>query len=481
MDNETNNNNNSDNNFLSRGCCHAPQIYQDNSKIANHRCCKLDVYDWLKDLEIPEGQKPFDCVEIRFKNSRKDFFRVPPEMKFIPGDIVAVEASPGHDIGIITLTGEIVKLQMRNKGVDPESENVKKVYRRARLSDIEKWLNAVDVEEQVKLRTRSIARSLGLEMKINDVEYQGDETKAVFYYTADERVDFRELIKLLADEFKVRVEMRQIGARQEAARVGGIGSCGRELCCATWLTDFTSVTTNTARTQQLSLNPQKLAGQCGKLKCCLNYENDIYLDALKDFPDSNIVLKTQKGEAIHQKSDVFKRLMWYTYKNDQSNMMALNVDRVNEIIEANKKNQLPQQLEDIAITKEIKTDMGNGGLTEEDISRFDKMDEAEESKRRKKKSRRKGTRQQPDDNKGQQSGRPQGQKQETRQRSNDRGNRGERPQRQNDGKQRNRPEGGRQRNNPENRKQRNNPNNRQNRRGGRDDSGGNRNRPDPKE
>lgn len=479
MDNDIINNDITENNFLSRGCCHAPQIYQDNSKIATHRCCKLDVYDWLKDLEIPEGQKPFDCVEIRFKNSRKDFFRVPPEMKFNTGDIVAVEASPGHDIGIVTLTGEIVRLQMRNKGVDPESENVKKVYRRARLSDIEKWLNAVDIEERVKLKTRTIARSLGLEMKINDVEFQGDETKAIFYYTADERVDFRELIKILADEFKVRVEMRQIGARQEAARVGGIGSCGRELCCATWLTDFTSVTTNTARTQQLSLNPQKLAGQCGKLKCCLNYENDIYLDALKDFPDSNIVLKTVKGEAVHQKSDVFKRLMWYAYKDDHSNMMALNVDRVNEIIEANKNNNLPQQLEDIAITKEIKTDMGNGGLTEEDISRFDKVDEAEESKRKKKRSRRKGPGQQPRDNKGQSGGSMQGQKQDNRQRSNDGDKRRERPQRQSDGRQKNKPGDGQKRNNPENRKPRNNPNRRQNRRGGNGD--GNRDRQKPTE
>lgn len=185
MDNETKHNQTNEHSFLSRGCCHAPQIYQDNSKIANHRCCKLDVYDWLKDLEIPEGQEPFDCVEVRFKNSRKEFFRVPPDMKFNTGDIVAVEASPGHDIGIITLTDEIVRLQMRNKGVDPDSDTIKKVYRRARLSDIEKWLNAVDMEERIKLKTRVISRNLGLEMKINDVEYQGDETKAVFYYTAD--------------------------------------------------------------------------------------------------------------------------------------------------------------------------------------------------------------------------------------------------------------------------------------------------------
>jgi len=454
MDNELKHNQPTDHNFLSRGCCHAPQIYQDNSRIANHRCCKLDVYDWLKDLEIPDGQEPFDCVEVRFKNSRKEFFRVPPEMKINEGDIVAVESSPGHDIGIVTLTDEIVKLQMRNKGVEPGSETLKKVYRRARLSDIEKWLNAVDMEERAKLKTRSFARDLGLEMKINDVEYQGDETKAIFYYTADERVDFRELIRVLADEFKVRIEMRQIGARQEAARLGGIGSCGRELCCGTWLTDFTSVTTSTARTQQLSLNPQKLAGQCGKLKCCLNYENDVYLDALKDFPDSNIVLKTEKGEAVHQKSDVFKRIMWFAYQNDQSNMMALTVDRVKEIIADNRKNKLPPQLEDIAITSEIKTDFGNGGLTEEDISRFDKIDETEERKRKRRKGRRKPGRQQA---RGQQSqGRKdnrQGGQQDNRRRS--------KPQGKDDGRNDNRKDN---RNRPRHNK-RNNPgrkNNRQN-------------------
>lgn len=376
------------NHFLSRGCCHAPQIYHDNSNIADHRCCKLDAYDWLSDLELPEDQPAFDCVEVRFKNSRKDFFRLQNGIQVDEGDIVAVEASPGHDIGIVTLTGEVVRLQMRKKGVDPESEQIKKIYRRARLSDIEKWLNAVDLEDRAQLKTRKIASDLGLVMKINDVEYQGDETKAIFYYTADERVDFRELIKVLADEFKVRIEMRQIGARQEAARLGGIGSCGRELCCGTWLTDFTSVTTNTARTQQLSLNPQKLAGQCGKLKCCLNYENDIYLDALKEFPDQRIVLKTEKGEAVHQKSDIFKKVMWYSYMEDQSNLMALTIDNVQKIIRQNEKGELPKSLEEIAITREQKTDYETA-LEEEDISRFDNMEEKPVKKRRGKK-RRKG-------------------------------------------------------------------------------------------
>lgn len=399
------------NHFLSRGCSHAPQIYQDNTKIATHRCCKLNAHDWLKDLEIPKGQEAFDCIEVRFKNSRKEFFRLTPDLKFVQGDIVAVEASPGHDIGIVSLSGEIVRLQMKKKNVDPEHDPIKKVYRRARLSDIEKWLNAVDLEDRSQIKTRKIAYDLGLAMKINDVEYQGDETKAVFYYTAEERVDFRELIKMLADEFKVRIEMRQIGARQEAARLGGIGSCGRELCCSTWLTDFTSVTTNTARTQQLSPNPQKLAGQCGKLKCCLNYENDVYLDALKDFPNTNIILKTEKGDASHQKSDVFKRIMWYAYVNDYSNMLALSVDRVLEIVEQNKRGVLPKQLEDHALTMEIKTEVNNGGLTEEDINRFDKMkDPTSEERNRRKSKKKSGNRRPPNmpDKSGQ---KPQGQQQ----------------------------------------------------------------------
>ncbi len=381
-------NNKKDNNFLTRGCCHAPQIYQDNSQIAKHRCCKLDTYDWLKDVELPPGMPPFEYAEVRFKNSRKEFFKLPSDADLHPGDIVAVEASPGHDIGIISLMGETVRLQMRKKNFNTKRNQVKSVYRRARLTDIEKWLNAVDLEDRAQLKTRQIVRSIGLNMKINDVEYQGDETKAVFYYTAEERVDFRELIKLLAEEFRVRIEMRQIGARQEAARLGGIGSCGMELCCATWLTDFTSVSTNTARTQQLSLNPQKLAGQCGKLKCCLNYENDVYLDAMSNFPDSSILLKTQKGNAAHIKSDIFKGIMWYAYTDDQASMMALNVDRVNEIIQANKKGELPKQLEDLAITQGVKTDVDISNLTAEDIHRFDDTSEPGTRKKKRKTNRR---------------------------------------------------------------------------------------------
>ncbi len=370
-----------DNHFMSRGCCHPPQLHHSTSKISDHRCCKLDVHNWLKDLVLPDEQTEFDCVEVRFKNSRKDFFRVPSDTKFAEGDIVAVEASPGHDIGIITLVGETVKFQMRKKRVNPKSEHIKKIYRRARLSDIEKWLNAVDLEDRAKVKARKIAHRLDLGMKINDVEYQGDETKAIFYYTAEERVDFRELIKLMAEEFKIRIEMRQIGMRQEAARLGGIGSCGRELCCSTWLTNFKSVTTNTARTQQLSLNPQKLAGNCGKLKCCLNYENAVYQDALKEFPNQDIMLKTEKGDAFHQKTDIFKKVMWYSYTNDQSNLLALSIDKVKEIIATNRSGKFPASLEDLAVKREPKADFGSSTIEEEDINRFDKKEKKSKNKR----------------------------------------------------------------------------------------------------
>lgn len=386
-DNDIKNSQPGNNTFLSRGCCHAPQLYQENKDIAAHRCCKLDVFDWMKDFELPDNLPPFDCIEVRFKNSRKDFFRLSPEMKFESGDIVAVEAQPGHDIGIVTLTGETVRFQMRRKNVDPNSPQIKKVYRRARLSDIEKWLNAVELEHFSEIKSRKIARELKLNMKINDVEFQGDETKAIFYYTADERVDFRELIRVLADEFKVRIEMRQIGARQEAARLGGIGSCGRELCCATWMAEFTSVSTNKARTQQMPMNPQKLAGQCGKLKCCLNYEHDVYLDAIREFPDMEIKLLTQKGDAIHQKSDIFKKVMWYSYLNDQSSLLALSIDTVKLIIDENRKGNKPVSLEDVAIQRDVKVDEFAGpGLQEEDIHRFDKMEEKGKQRRKKPKN-----------------------------------------------------------------------------------------------
>jgi cell fate regulator YaaT (PSP1 superfamily) len=356
--------------FLSRGCVHLPKMYDSNRKTYNPGCAKLDSFNWLNEIDLPPGQKPFDCVEIRFKNSRKEFFRINTEYEIGEGDIVAVEASPGHDIGIVTLAGEACRIQMKKKNIDTSSDTIKKVYRKARATDIEKWIASVELEDNTMFESRKAAVDLELEMKISDVEYQGDGTKAIFYYTADERVDFRKLIRVLADTFKVRIEMRQIGVRQEASRLGGIGSCGRELCCSTWLSKFRSVTTQAARVQQLALNPQKLAGQCSKLKCCLNYEYDVYVDALKEFPDNRVILKTKRGNGHHLKSEVFKRLMWYSYEGDDYNMIAIPLDQVKKIMEMNSKGQYPEKLEDFAQKKENKADFENGS-DEMELNRFD--------------------------------------------------------------------------------------------------------------
>jgi len=346
-------------------------------------CNKLEVFDWLANIELPSGQQVFDMMEVRFKNSRKEFFKNVNNLSVNVGDIVAVEASPGHDIGIVSLTGELVRLQMKKHGVDQSSEEIKKLYRKAKQADIEKWQEAQKLEQETMYRARTIATKLKLQMKISDVEYQGDKTKAVFYYTAEERVDFRELIKVLAEEFRVRVEMRQIGSRQEASRLGGIGSCGRELCCSTWLTDFRSVSTGAARYQQLSLNPMKLAGQCGKLKCCLNYELDSYMDAMKDFPDvANVKLETEKGRAFHQKTDIFKRTMFFSYTNEPDNFIALTVDRVKDIIEMNKTGSKPTDLlEKVMFEKPKEKVLDYENVVGQDsLTRFDK-----DKKRKKKK------------------------------------------------------------------------------------------------
>ena len=330
--------------------------------------CKLNDFDWLKDYENEEVQGKLCLAEVRFKNDRKDFFTYPEDLNLEVGEMVAVEAAIGHDIGIITLLGDMVERQMKRKHFRTPLEEMKKIYRRAKTNDVEKWLAAIKLENSTLARTRTIADNLGLEMKLNDVEYQGDKTKAIFYYTADGRVDFRELIKKLAEEFHVRVEMRQIGVRQESAKLGGIGSCGRELCCASWISCFQSVTTNVARVQQLSPNPQKLAGMCGKLKCCLNYEYEAYVDALKAFPEVNM-LKFKNGDAVHQKNDVFKGIMWFSYTNDRGNIMAIPVDKVKEILEMNKRGEHPEKLEDYAVTREQMTNT-NEGYSERDLNKM---------------------------------------------------------------------------------------------------------------
>lgn len=318
-------------------------------------CNKLNVFDWLGNMKMPDGEKPFDMVEVRFKNSRKDFFKNVNNLPMVVGDVIAVEATQGHDIGVVSLTGELVKLQMKKRNVNQSPEEIKKIYRKAKQNDIDKWQEAQKLEVSTMFKARTIALRLGLQMKLSDVEYQGDKSKAIFYYTADERVDFRELIKLLAEEFKVRIEMRQIGARQEASRLGGIGACGRELCCSTWLTDFRTVSTSAARYQQLSLNPLKLAGQCGKLKCCLNYELDSYVDALKEFPTiDNKYLSTKKGEAFHQKTDIFKGVMWFSYKHEPDVFIPMKPAEVKQVLQLNEKGEKPEDLVQAVISTKAK-------------------------------------------------------------------------------------------------------------------------------
>lgn len=342
-------------------------------------------------MELPSGQQPFDCVEIRFKNSRKEIYRNVNNLPLMAGEVVAVESSHGHDIGTVSLTGELVRMQMKRKNVPFDSPEIKKIYRKAKQGDIDKWKEAQELESSTMYKARTIAVRLKLQMKISDVEYQGDKTKAIFYYTADERVDFRELIKILAEEFRVRIEMRQIGARQEASRLGGIGSCGRELCCSTWLTDFRSVTTSAARYQQLSLNPLKLAGQCGKLKCCLNYELDSYLDALKDFPDVESKLETVRGRAFHQKTDIFKGVMFYSFPDEPDNFIAVPAARVKEIVEMNKNGVIPEVLTTEVKQPKVKEPDFENVVGQDSLTRFDKKRNPNQNSRKKKKKKPEGT------------------------------------------------------------------------------------------
>jgi len=330
---------------------------------------KLEVCNWLEDLPHAGPRPDKEYAEVRFKNGRKEFFININKLALEEGDAVAVEAAPGHDIGIVSLVGDLVYSQMQIKKYRPSEDSDKKIYRKAKAGDVEKWKKYTALEEDTKLKSKAIISRLKLKMKLTDVEYQGDGTKAIFYYSADDRVDFRELIKFLADEFKIRVEMRQIGVRQEASRLGGVGSCGRELCCSGWLTNFKSVSTSSARTQQLSLNPQKLAGQCAKLKCCLNYEQDVYLDALSRFPDHNVVLKTKKGNAFHRKSEIFKEVLYYSYDNDPDNWIELPLKQVKKIIDMNKRNKYPSDLGFGKEKEKVKSgrQMEFGGNSSEDL------------------------------------------------------------------------------------------------------------------
>tara|TARA_R110002051_G_scaffold4229_3_gene22665 strand:- start:642 stop:1976 length:1335 start_codon:yes stop_codon:yes gene_type:complete len=349
-----------------------PKGCKNNGTCGTDGCNKLTVFDWLSNMTLPEGQAPFDYMEVRFKNGRKDYYKNTENLTLSIGDIVATQAASGHDIGMVTLTGELVRVQMKRKKIKQDTEETLKIYRKASQKDIDIWTKAREKEDPMKVRARQIAIRLDLQMKLSDIEFQGDGSKATFYYTAEERVDFRQLIKEFAQEFRTRIEMRQIGLRQEAARLGGIGSCGRELCCSTWLTDFRSVTTSAARYQQLSLNPQKLAGQCGKLKCCLNYELDAYMDALKDFPKTDQKLFTEKGTAVCQKFDIFQGVLWYAYEGEWMNWHKLTTAHANEIIAANKAKEPIASLEEFAaeLIVDTKTDFGNV-VGQDSLTRFD--------------------------------------------------------------------------------------------------------------
>lgn len=353
-----------------------PNGCKNNGTCSTGGCNKLEVYDWLANMELPSGQTTYDILEIRFKNSRKGFYRNTKGLSLQVGDAVVVEGSPGTDVGVVSIVGELARIQVNKKSPNFKHAEARKIVRIAEQEDIDKWIKARSLEREVMYKSRTLAVNLGLEMKISDVEYQGDLTKATFYYTAEGRVDFRQLIKDMADEFRIRIEMRQIGARQEASRLGGIGSCGRELCCSTWLTDFRSVSTAAARYQQLSLNPQKLAGQCGKLKCCLNYELDMYLDAIKVFPKGELKLRTEKGTASHIKTDVFKKQMWYAYDGEAgtgSGLIPLHPDRVREIISMNRNGKKPADLNDYMDVVEEEVPDYTNVVGQDSLNRFEHL------------------------------------------------------------------------------------------------------------
>lgn len=379
----SNNNKNSD---IPNGC-------KSNGNCASGGCERMSVFNWLSDLPTPNRKQNKSIVEVSFKNGRKEFYRNDNSFTLYKGDTVVVEGAPGMDLGVVMTTGELVKYQMKRKKETTPRRELKKIYRKPTEQDIAIWKNSKGKEYETMHITRELAIQLGLEMKISDVEYQADGKKAVFYYTAEQRVDFRELIKLIAEKFRIKVEMRQTGVRQEAGRLGGIGSCGRELCCSTWLTDFNSVSTSAARYQQLSLNPLKLAGQCGKLKCCLNFELDQYADALKMFPDTRKQLKTKEGTAVHIKTDVFRKTMWYLIQTEKgkNNIVSLQTDKVFEVLELNKKGVQPKNLDSFSITETVELEPAYENVVgQDDLTRFDnKFNKKRKNNRRGKNNRKK--------------------------------------------------------------------------------------------
>lgn len=371
----------------SGGC--SPAGCGDKGHCASGGCNRLNVHDWLSNLDLPWGQRPFEYVEVRFKENRKEFFRNVNQLDLYQNEWVVVEAQQGHDVGQVTLKGELVRLQMKRRRVSEDDPAVKKIYRKATPQDLQKLAELREQEAEVAFRAKEIIKSCKLNMKLSDVEFQGDRAKIIFYYTAEERVDFRELIRLLADAFKVRVEMRQIGPRQEAARIGGLGVCGRELCCSSWLTDFKSVSTTAARYQNLSLNPAKLAGQCGRLKCCLNYELETYMDALQAFPKDARFLNTQTASYELVKTDIFKRQMWYQIQGKageytEINAIPLSIDQVLEVRAMNKAGQKPEALEAMVLSNDALVEVEpDFELEAEGV--LDRFDGSKRNKKKKKK------------------------------------------------------------------------------------------------
>ncbi len=354
-------------------------------------CNKMNVFDWISRMELPVDGIRFRFVEVRFKNGRKDFYHNTNDLELVTGDAVVVETQGGHHIGHVSMMGELVRLQMQKKKVDPESSDLKTIYRMATAKDLEKYEQARNREMASMYRSRELILQHNLQMKLSDVEFQADNTKAIFYYSAEERVDFRELIKTMASEFKVRIEMKQISLRQEAGRLGGLGVCGRELCCSTWLADFKNVATSAARYQNLSLNPAKLSGQCGRLKCCLNYELDTYMEALKDIPEVEGSIRTQRGEARLQKTDIFRKLMWFAYRDDESNWIPVSTERVKQLIEFSAKGKTVDFLTEEEATQASKPQNTATAIVTGELTRLDsKLDQQRKKKKRKKKKRKGG-------------------------------------------------------------------------------------------
>lgn len=398
-----------------RGLCHCACGRQDKQH---------NTYDWLHD--VPGNEEDTDLVEVQFKNTRKGYYHNVNNIELKKGDIVAVEASPGHDIGVVTLTGRLVKLQIKKANLKSADE-IKRVYRIAKAVDMDKYHEAKAREHDTMIQSREIAKGLGLQMKIGDVEYQGDGNKAIFYYIADERVDFRQLIKVLADTFHVRIEMKQIGARQEAGRIGGTGPCGRELCCATWMKNFVSVSTNAARLQDISLNPQKLAGMCAKLKCCLNYEVDDYMEASRKMPSKEITLFTQDNEYFLFKTDILAGLITYsTQKGVAANLETISYERAKEVIELNKRGEKPESL---AVNGNVsESERPIDLLADADISRFDKSKKKKNKNRKDNRQKDKQNQNKPQAKQEQQQKQPQqGQQKQQKQRGPKRHNRQDAP------------------------------------------------------